>query len=183
MKRTTLFSLLLLTLTMSTTSASAHEFIASTTGKTTLKMLTHTVFRTAIGTTECTGASLLSGQVTTTKSTTIVDTTLFEGCKAFGLNATVSPAKIRSSAEGTASMLNTVAVKAIGCELKIPSAKNQNLHTIKYKNTNKEIEKRAEVAGITSSGTGAACTYAEESNDTLEGDALVGLVSGTLEWK
>jgi len=183
MKRTTLFSLLLLTLTMSTTSASAHEFIASTTGKTTVKVLTTSVFTNAAGKAECTGASLLAGEVKTLKATLLTSTIQFTGCKAFGLAATVSPVNVLSTAEGSVSLLKTATVKTTGCLVTFPTTGNQNLNTIKYKNTNKQIEKVANVTAITSEGTGTVCTYAKESKGTFTGDALVGLISGTLEWK
>ncbi len=184
MKRTIATPLLFLFLIAGGASASAHEFVASTTGKTTIKVLRSTVFTSAAGTSECAGASLLAGEVTTTKSATITSTIKFENCKAFGLLATVSPVNVRSTAEGGVSLLKTVTVKVTACQVTFPSAKNQNLFTIKYKNTNKQIEKVAELKHVDSSGTGAACTYAEESNGTLSGDALVGLIGGgTLEWK
>jgi hypothetical protein len=183
MKRAILAPLMFLMLTIGSAPAGAHEFIASSTGKTTVKLLTTTKFVSEAGTVECSGASLLEGEVKTTKSTLLKSTIKFEGCKAFGLAATVSPTKALSTAEGGVSLLSTVTVKAVGCEVKFPSAKNQNLFTIKYKNTSKAIEKVAAIAGITSTGTGAACTHAEESRGTLEGDAIVGLIGGTLEWK
>jgi len=184
MKRTIVTPLLFLSLMTCCAPAGAHEFIASTTGKTTIKLLTTSVVTVNGGKTiECTGASLIGGAVKTTKSLSITSTTQFEKCKAFGLAATVSLVKATSTADGSVSLLQTVTVTATGCTATFPSAKNQGLSTITYRNTNKEIEKLASIKNITSSGTGASCTYAEESSGTFKGDALVGLVSGTLEWK
>ena len=183
MKRTTLTCLLFLTLTMSTVPAGAHEFLASTTGKTTIKILATSIFTTAAGKAECTGATLLEGEVKSLKATTLTSTVQFTGCKAFGLAATVSPAKFKTTAEGNVSLLKTATVKAPACLVTIPSVKNQNLGTIKYKNTNKGIEKVASGTAITSEGTGTACSYAQESKGTFQGDALVNLIGGTLDWK
>lgn len=183
MKRATLTYLLFLTLTMSAVPAAAHEFLASSTGKLTVKVLTTSVFTTAAGRIECTAASLGEGEVKTLKSLFLLSTVQFTGCKAFGLAAKISSIKVRSTAEGSVSLLRTATVTATGCTVTIASAKNQNLHTVKYSNVSKGIEKVATVSGITSVGTGATCEYAEESKGTFQGDALVNLIGGTLDWK
>ncbi|HEX5852326.1 MAG TPA: hypothetical protein VFY36_04480 [Solirubrobacteraceae bacterium] len=183
MKRAIFTCLLFLTLAMSTASAGAHEFLASSTGKLTSKLLTTVVLKNIAGNMECKGASLAEGAVATTKSTFLVSTVQFEKCTAFGLLMTMSPARIRSTADGSVSLLKTVTTKAISCQVTIPSNKNQNLNTVKYRNTNKQIEKLATVSKITSVGIGAACAYAEESTGVLTGNALVGLIGGAIDWQ
>jgi hypothetical protein len=46
-----------------------------------------------------------------------------------------------------------------------------------------KIEISAAVTKIKSSGSGLACTYAEESNGTMEGNSLLELTGGTAEVK
>ncbi len=183
MKRAIVTSLILFTVLMSPTSAGAHEFLASSTGKTTIKLLTTSVFRNVAGTMECTAASLLAGAVTTIKSTTLTATFQFEKCKAFGLTMTISPVNVRSTADGGISLLKTVTAKTLQCLITIPLFGNQNLNTVKYRNTNKQIEKVATVSHVTSSGTGTACEYATDGSGIVTGSALVGLIGGTIDWQ
>ena len=185
--RTRLVPLALLALMASglgVASANAHEFLASSTGKLSVKVLGTSVVATAAGNVECSGASLREGEVKTTKAASLLSTIEFEKCKGFGLAATVSLVKVRSTAEGSVSLLETVTVIGGGgtCVAQFPSAKNQNLGTVKFKNTNKGIEKLANISHITSTGAGS-CAYIEESSGTFVGDALVNLIGGTLDWK
>ncbi|HEX5852330.1 MAG TPA: hypothetical protein VFY36_04500 [Solirubrobacteraceae bacterium] len=183
MKRAIVTSLVLLALSTNLAAAGAHEFLASSTGKITLKLLTNAVFHNAAGNMDCTGASIVNGAVTTTKSVTLVSTFQFEKCKAFGLNMAISPVNVRSTADGSVSLLKPVTAKALECLIVIPTTKNQNLKTIKYNNTNKQIEKVAGVTLIESQGFGAACSYERETRGVFTGDALVGLIGGTLDWQ
>lgn len=184
MKKATIASLVFLTLVLHVASADAHIFLASSTGKLTVKLLSHPTYTTASGTVECQAASLVEGEVKTTKSLTLTSTIQFEKCIAFGLNSTVTPAKVRSTAEGSVSLLKsvTVTLAGAGCTVTFPSTKNQNLNTIKYKNTNKQIEKLARISRVNSQGSGGLCG-GEETNGRFEGDALVGLIGGTIDWQ
>jgi hypothetical protein len=161
-----------------------HGFGSSTTGKLTSKALATQVFKTSAGNVECTALHLTSGTVETTKAMHQIVTVQYTGCTAFGSSATVSPAKYLFSADNRVNLLATITIKATACLATVPSAKNQNLETIKYSNTNKEIIIEPNVGGITSSGEGTACNYAEESKGTYTGNSLVALESGgTLEWE
>jgi hypothetical protein len=183
MKRAIVASLVFLAFTIPAASASAHLFLASTTGKLTVKLLTNPTFTSIAGTVQCLGARFVSGEVKTLKALALTSTIEFEKCTAFGLAAKLSLVNVKSTAEGSVSLLKTVTATATGCTVTFPSSKNQNLWTIKFKNTNKQIEKTASVSHITSSGTGATCTYAEESSGVFTGNALVGLLGGTIDWQ
>jgi hypothetical protein len=183
MKRAMVATLVFLVLTMHVASAGAHLFLASTTGKLTAKLLTNPTFKNATGTVACERASFVSGEVKTLKALLLTSTIEFEKCTAFGLAAKVSLVNVLSSAEGSVSLLKTVTATASGCIVTYPSSKNQSLWTVKFKNTNKQIEKVASISHITSSGAGAVCSYAEESSGVFTGNALVGLIGGTIDWQ
>ncbi len=183
MKKATITALVFLIFTIHVASAGAHLFLASTTGKLTVKLLTSPTFTSAAGTVECKGARFVDGEVKTLKALVLTSTIEFEKCTAFGLAAKVGLVNVKSTAEGSVSLLKTVTATATGCTVTYPSSKNQNLWTVKFKNTNKQIEKVASVTKITSSGTGAVCTYAEESNGIFTGSALVGLLGGSIDWQ
>lgn len=183
MKKAMVASLVFLVFTMHAASAGAHLFLASTTGKLTVKLLSSPTFTSVAGTVQCLGARFTDGEVKTLKALFLTSTIEFEKCTAFGLAAKLDLVKVRSTAEGSVSLLKTVTATALACTVTFPSSKNQNLWTVKFKNTNKQIEKTASVSKVTSFGLGAACTYAEESNGKFTGNALVGLLGGTIDWQ
>ena len=183
MKKAMVASLVFLVFTMHVASAGAHLFLASTTGKLTVKLLTNPTFTNPTGTVQCLAARFTDGEVKTLKALFLTSTIEFEKCTAFGLAAKVDLVKVKSTAEGSVSLLKTITATAIGCTVTYPSSKNQNLWTVKFKNTNKQIEKVATVSKITSFGTGGTCNYAEESNGKFTGNALVGLLGGTIDWQ
>jgi hypothetical protein len=165
-------------------SASAHEFEASAPGNLTSKVLQTQTFHTAAGNVECSALHLTGGSVTQLKTGKQEATVQYTGCKAFGLAATISPALYLFDAEGSVKVLKTITITAVGCTVTVPSAKNTSLTTIVYKNASGgQITLEPSVKNITSSGTGSACTYAEESLGTYTGTSDVGLVGGTLTWK
>jgi len=166
------------------TVATAHEFNATAMGKLTLKAAGIARFRNAAGAVECKQQKVALGDAVLA-SKTLQLTIEYSGCTAFGLAATLSPGRYELNAEGSASLLNTVTAKALACLVTFPSAKNKNLGTVKYVQTGKEIELVQALSGITSSGVGAACSFAEESKGLFTDVSLLSLASGagSVEWK
>lgn len=160
------------------TGAVAHTFTATEMGKLTAKATATQVFSVDGGkTVECTALKLTAGEAVLT-SLTQKATIVYSGCKSFGLSATVSTAKYSFSADGTASLENTITITALGCTVTVPSAKNQGLSSITYSNNGKNVKLTPAVKNITSSGSGSTCTYSEESKGTYSGTSEVGLASG-----
>ncbi|HEX5851582.1 MAG TPA: hypothetical protein VFY36_00680, partial [Solirubrobacteraceae bacterium] len=77
------------------------------------------VFTTAAGKVECKKILVIVGVTGLTVKTLIV-IIIYEECKAFGLAATVSPAEYEFDADGTASVLKEITIKAVACEVKVP---------------------------------------------------------------
>jgi hypothetical protein len=172
-------------------SASAHEFVASKTGKLTGKALNTHVFKTKAGNVECKKATLpvsAVNEVKELKAKTQEVEVKYEECKAFGfVSAEVSNAKYLFSAETTknASVKNTVTVKASTCTVTVePVTANQELEKVSYANlTGGTLEVKAKVEKVTYK-TSAGCTSgAGTFTDGLyEGNEEVTLEGGTLEW-
>ena len=163
------------------TSAVAHTFNANVMASLKGSADATQVFKTTAGNVECTKVAVSSGSTVLTIKTVkaIVN---YTGCTAFGLSATVSPADYVFDADGTASVMKEITIKAIGCEVKVPISGNANLHTVKFKNNGTGVLLEPTVVGITSSGTGAACTYASESKGTYVGNSHVSAAGGTVAW-
>jgi hypothetical protein len=102
-----------------------------------------------------------SGTATKTKSATQQTVVAYSSCTAFGfLPATVSNADYEFNANGTVTQLNTVTIKATGCEVVVEPTGNSNLKAITYTQvagTNKEVEIKANVSGITEKAPGGIC--------------------------
>ena len=164
--------------------AAAHEFNSTEMGKLTLKPVGAIRFRSAGGVVECKKEQLILGDAPLS-SKTLAATVEFLGCTAFGLAATLSPARYELNADGTASLAHTITGKSLSCLVTFPSAKNRNLGTVKYHQLGQEIVEEQNLARITSVGEGAGCSYAEESNGTFLDTSLLGLASGigSVEWK
>jgi hypothetical protein len=158
------------------------KFKFTTSGKLVAKALSTQVLTTSAGKVECTGLSAAEGTSGSVSATELTITVQYTGCTAFGLAATVSPAQYTLTSSGFVSLQSTVTIKATGCSVTVPSAKNKSLKLARYDNIPQQILVLPTVRGITSSGTGAACTYAEESEGLLEGRADIGIQGGTLEW-
>jgi len=161
-------------------SAGAHDFSASAVAalKGTAKQTQ--VFTTAAGKVECSTLSVTSG-TTALLALTQSATVQYSGCKAFGLAATVSPAQYVFSADnGLVRIASSITIKATACLVTVPG--NQDLTTVAYKNSGAEIVLEPNVTGITSEGSGAACTYAKESKGTYTGNSSVSIAGGTLKW-
>jgi len=172
---------------ISVSSASAQLFLAHPNPGNTFPLLILALaqgvqrFTTSAGTIECkhlTG----HGIAEVLRSLHQLVTVSYSGCTAFGLAATVNTIKYLFSAHGLVSLENTATITAIGCVVTVPSAKNQNLHSILYLNTGNDILIHSDVNGITSFGTGATCTYAEESAGFYRGLALVFAHGGSVHW-
>lgn len=161
--------------------ASAHTFTASKTGEIKAKQLTSQIFATAAGNIECetlTGTGAVSALTEEVQKATVK----YGGCFAFGIATTISPIEFEFNANGTASILKQVTVKASAfCTITIPA--QSKLSTVTYVNlTGGKIELEPEIDGITSTGTGDACAYGTESKGQYEGRTEVELVGGTLTW-
>ena len=185
MRQATVASLVFLALLINTAPAGAHVFLASSTGKITVKLLSALAYNNGSGTVECNGARLVEGEVRTTKSLFLTSTIEFESCKAFGfVTNDVDLVRVRSTAEGSISLLRSVTITPLGagCSITFPSSKNQNLGTVKYKNTNKKIEKIAQISHLTNESTGGLCGSGT-SGGAFTGNALVGLIGGTIDWQ
>jgi hypothetical protein len=169
-----------------TADASAHEFLATTTGKTTAKIMTNQFVVAGPGGVECHGLHVVEGTVTTTKAQSVEVTIQNTNCTGFGFEAFVSPAHLRFNANnGLVTLLSnvTVSVKIAPCTVTFPSSKNKSLAANLYFNVGKSVELVATVKGITSFGVGAACEYAEESKGFYSGKSLIALENGgTLKW-
>jgi hypothetical protein len=173
MKRIKLVGILLVVMSaigiMITSSASARVFLFIGTGTLLGKALATQKFVTHAGTVECT-ALTLTGTVPSLKTLKQKVTVSYTGCKAFGLAATVSPAEYEFNADGTVAVLKAITIKATACLVTVPSG--QTVGVIKYLNKPVgHVEIEPEVTGITSSGVGAACEYAVESNGTYTGNS------------
>lgn len=167
---------------MAAASAVAHEFNATEMGNITSKSLQTQVFHTAAGNVECTAVKVVEG-VAVLKSATQTATVQYEKCKAFGLTATVSPAKYEFQANGSVKLLGSITIKATECLVTVPTG--QVVGPVSFRNNGKLVEIVPSVKNITSSGTGTACSYASESVGTYVGTSSVGMASGvgTVEWK
>ncbi len=158
-------------------------FKASGSGKLLGKALATQVITTAAGKVECTALRFTDGTVKAGTFSTAQVTVEYENCKAFGVAAKVSLVQYEINSGGYLSLRNTITVTAPLCTVTIPSAKNQSLKVLGYATTGKELVITPEIKGITSSGTEAVCTYAEESKGEYTGNLLVSLDGGSLQWE
>lgn len=99
-----------------------------------------------------------------------------------GSKRSSAPWNISSTPNGTVSILKSATIKAGAfCNISIPA--QSKLSSVKYINlTGGKLELEPNVAGITSTGSGAGCGYGTESNGTYAGHSEVELVGGTLQW-
>jgi hypothetical protein len=162
-------------------SAGAHEFSATVMGTVKGTAKATQVFTTAAGKVECSTLSVTSGQ-TVLASKTETATIQYSGCKAFGLSATISPATYEFNAEGSVKLAKQISIKATACQVTVPTAGNENLKSVGYKQSGTEVVIEPNVTGITSEGTGTACTYAKESKGTYTGNSSVSVAGGTVSW-
>jgi hypothetical protein len=163
-----------------TASASAHMYDATLSGAIKGTAKAPQVFTTAAGKVECSTLSVTSG---TTALLLLIEhvTVQYGGCKAFGLAATVSPALYTFSAdEELVTVDKGITIKAVGCLVTVPA--KQDLKKIVYKNSGSEIVLEPNVSGITSEGSGAACTYASENKGTYTGNSSISVAGGSIKW-
>jgi len=141
---------------------------------------------TAAGKVECTALKLAENPTVTLEAASVDVVVEYEKCKAFGLAASVSLVHYRIFANGTANLQTNATVTAGGgtCVVTVPSTKNQNLHTLKYHNTvgGPGVLVLVNVVGVTSSGAGSACPYAEESVGTEVGTLHLSYTGGVVRW-
>jgi hypothetical protein len=149
------------------------------------------VLKTKAGNVECTALKLLPPGDTapaTLVSLSILAVVDYEKCTAFGLAAIVHPVRYLIDANGVVALENTVLVLALECTVTVPAAQNQSLRTVLFVNnpTTRGVLLISDVTGITSEGTGAACTYEKESNGTESGTIHVTYDSsspnGVIRW-
>ena len=159
-------------------SASGHEFVASSTGKT--KSSGFTQYFTLSGTTiECLKASG-SGTITATKSTTHKETITYGECSGGGHKLTVSAAHYEFNANGPAKLEKQVVITGVGlgCEILIEP---QTIEGMSYINASGDLKSEAMVSTIKALGTGGLC--GGESTASYSGTITGELEGGTLEWK
>ena len=169
---------------LATSSADASSFHATEMGSLKATARATQVFKTSAGSVECSTIRLTAGEALLNSAIQTAEVQ-YENCKAFGLTATITPAIYAFSSLGSVKLLNTLTIEAPACKVTVFSTKNQSLSTIKYKNSSKEVWFEPSITGITSSGTGAGCTYAEENKGTYTGNSSIGMGSGlgTVEWR
>jgi hypothetical protein len=172
---------------VSEASASAHEFIAKPVGAAiTATASTNQVFTINAGETVCTALKVTKGTVPAEKSEKQIVTIKYEGCLALGQKTTISEAEYEFNANGFAKVLKpiTITVEELGfnCKVEVPVAKNEKLEVIKFANaTASTISLEAKVTKITYTTSGGFCGAGGE-NGTYNGNALVGVTGGTVQW-
>jgi hypothetical protein len=176
---TGLFAAVLAACAATAAPALAHEFVASQTkGVIQDKSTSKQVFEINLTTFEC-AAETSKGFVQAKQATAIKDAVEYTGCTFLGATAEVSQAKYEFKAEGTMALENEVKVKipSLECEIKIPSAGNQELSSVSYTNNQQHgtIELKATVAGITATlgGTGSFCPKGETKTAKYKGSSQV----------
>ena len=169
--------------------ASASVFLASAIGALILNNQTNThKFKTDGGVVECTKVTS-DGITVAFSSSSLVETVIYAGCKAFGFAVTVSSAQYQFLANNSVNLLNTVVItSSIGaCSVKASSAGNQGLGTVLYlpdPNNSKALNIKAEISGISYLSSGGICgSTGELHNGTYTGEVLAFLENGgTLAW-
>jgi len=161
-------------------SATGHEFIASTTGKTKSKSTGAQVFKTGAGTLECAEATG-KGEIKELKSATHKETVTYSGCIAFGGSVTITAAHFEFSANGSVRLEKTVIIKPIGAECEI-LIEPQTLESVSYANQSGKVKAEPVFTNVTSKGTGGACG-AENKEGSFTGTTLGEVEGGTIEWK
>jgi len=161
-------------------SASGHEFITSTTGKTKSKGTNVQRFKTGAGTIECTAVTG-TGEVKETKMVGHKEVLTYSGCSGFGVNLKVTPAHFEFNANGFAKLEKQVVIssESLTCEVLIEP---QTLETVSYANESGKVKATATVTKIHSIGTGGMCG-SENTEGTYSGSILGELEGGTVEWK
>ncbi len=135
---------------------------------------------------ECKSVKLLPPDTTPAlRFLSILITVDYETCDipSISANATVHPVQYLIYANGLVRLENTVLILAPLCTITIPAAKNQSLNTVKFDNQKDgSLLLLVRVKGVTSSGAGVGCTYAEEDKGGYEGDIRVVAHGGTIRW-
>ena len=168
-------------------SASAHEFIASPVGGTIAgSATTNQVFTITAGETVCTGVKVTKGVVEAEKSETQKATIEYTGCLALGQKTKISPAEYEFNANGFVKVLKPIdiVIEELGFNrlVEVPATKNEKLETITYNNASAStISIEAKVTKITYTTTGGFCGAGGE-NGTYNGNSLVSVVGGSVQW-
>jgi len=152
-------------------SASAAEFHSTKEAALKGKALNSQVFVTKAGTVTC-GKLTAEGTVPTGSSTTQEATVKYSECTVYGFIAVkISPALYLFMANETVDILMPITIETTGCVDTVPA--QSGLGTIKYENNRGKLKILATVTGITSSGKGSTCEYAEEHEGTYNGNSEV----------
>jgi hypothetical protein len=108
----------------------------------------------------------------------------YENCKAFGVAAVLHPFRYLIDANGLVTQENTTFLLAPVCKVTFPAGKNQSLTAalFHFHAVVGPLLVLLHLERITSSGEGAACTYAEESNGIWTGTWQIRVEGGTLRW-
>ncbi len=184
MKRIRVVALAVLCVCLAVTaSASAQQFHATVAPGTLLgKALNVQKFVpfAGAGTVECTTAAT-TGSITAALSLHQLVTVNYGSCKAFGfVNVDIGPAKYLLSADGLAAIEGTIGINVLGiCTLTV---KAQDLGTVKYKNSGKNIVEESAVTGIVSTGSGGVCGTANTGGTYTGNNEVSEDGGGTLSW-
>ncbi|HEV7942211.1 MAG TPA: hypothetical protein VGP17_05355 [Solirubrobacteraceae bacterium] len=173
------FSAAVVLVAVGSASASAAAFLSSTTGSLSATALETQVFKTLAGSVECTKLTG-TGSVTETMTETQTASITYENCTAFGItNASVSLAEYLFMANGEVTILKTITITAIGCEIIVPS---QTVSSVSYKNKSGQLEIVPSVTNIEVEGKNTFCTFPKGRDGTYKGASLATLGGGTISW-
>jgi len=169
-----------LTLTVSVTAASAHEFVASKTGTiTTTNEGSESIFRAeiVIDCAKVTGEA----KITALKFETLKETIKYSECTGGGTEVTVSPAYYEFNANGSFKLEKNLTFHPIGygCEYLY---EKQTLNSFSYTNVSKGVQFYGSVTKLIGYGTGGKCG-GEFSTGYFDTPFYTKLTGGTLEWK
>jgi hypothetical protein len=176
-KRSTLAMVAICLSTVTASTAVAAEFVAKS-GKVTLKgnSVGAQVITTDVGPLGCSKASL-EAPVKVEKFTTTIAKLKYSGCTVDGVSATVSEAEIELNADEKPSIINTVSMKAGGCELVLGPEGNKALIASRLGDLTKGVEIEMYLEGMTYKPNTKACGESGK-NAEYKGTFEVGLEGG-----
>ena len=163
-------------------SASGDEFYASKAGKTKSKQTGAQVFKTSVGTLECSEVSG-TGTIAAGSSSSHKEVFTYSGCFASGSGMKISAADFEFYATGAVKLENTVIIEPNNkeCEIVLEPQTVEGGATYENKSGGK-VEAEADALKIHSKGTGGNCGGTSTSGSYMGSD-LGELESGTIEWK
>jgi hypothetical protein len=166
-------------------SASAHEFVTSTTGRVRVRSITPQIFEAGGVVVECTGALETINLTTPLKSETLdVPELGYGGCTEGGQPVTVSDGDYQFKANGTVSLEQalTITVNDAECTIVFSAAANKALEGVSFANVSPDLHLVQELTTLDYTGSGGVCETGGEG--TLAGALILEFIDGgTIEWK